>query len=332
MTWQNNSSAAKGIGIIVFFFVFCVNTLEFVILAFSGFSLWITILYYLASTVLLTFLFTKFIYDIYLQAIGKPVNEIKNELAKMQRENLSSYAISGKISRPFRTSGNETWQDQVSFYIDAATSEKYLDELTGCFNRKYFTQKMVPYMQTQNLVSRLDFEHEKYGVFMIDIDHFKNVNDSYGHSAGDDVISSVGYMLREYVGDRGVVIRYGGEEFVVIYLGHQDTNYSDIASEIRKEFSDVIRVIDPNTGVKHKLTCSLGYAIYPFYKDAELTLTLNDHVKLADMAMYYSKINGRNQWHGLRAISIPQGKIDKTMYTEELEYGLKRGFYEIYGE
>ena len=50
------------------------------------------------------------------------------------------------------------------------------------------------------------------------------------------------------------------------------------------------------------------------------------------MAMYYSKLNGRDQWHGLRAIQNPQGKIDKTLFTEDLDYGLKRGFYEIFGE
>lgn len=331
-TWQNSSSAARGITILVFIFVFCVNSVEFVILSFSGFELWITFWYYIVSTVLLTFVFTRFIYTIYMQAIGNPVSDIKNELNKMERDNLSSYAVSGKVSRPFRTSGNETWQDQVSFYIDAATSEKYLDELTGCFNRKYYVQKMVPYMQTQNLVSKNDFNREEYGIFMIDIDHFKNVNDTYGHSAGDDVIASVGQLLREYVGDRGVVIRYGGEEFVIIYLGHYETNYADIASEIRREFAKTIRVTDPNDGIKHELTCSLGYAVYPFFKKAENILSLNDHIKLADMAMYHSKISGRNQWHGLKAIQIPQGKIDKTLYTEDMEYGLKRGFYEIFGE
>jgi len=331
-TWQNYSSAGRGIAIMVFFIVFCVNTVEFVLLAFSGFELWITFWYYIVSTVVLTFVFTRFLYSIYVQTIGKPVDDIKNELSKLQRDNLSSYAFSGKVSQPFRISGEETWQDQVAFYIDAATSEKYLDELTGCFNRKYFVQKMIPYMQTQNLVGKHDIEREKYGIFMLDIDHFKNVNDTYGHSAGDDVIASVGVMLREYVGDRGVVVRYGGEEFVVIYLGNLGINYSYIASEIRREFARVITVTDPNTGMKHKLTCSLGFVVYPFYKDADLSLSLNDHVKLADMAMYHSKLNGRDQWHGLRSIQVPGGKIDKTLYTEEMEYGLKRGFYEVFGE
>ncbi|MCQ2515706.1 MAG: GGDEF domain-containing protein [Saccharofermentans sp.] len=331
-TWQNSSSAARGITLAVFLCVLSVNTVEFVILAFSGFELWITFWYYIVSTALVTFIFTKFLYEVYMQAIGEPVNEIKSELTKMERNNLSSYAVSGKVSRPFRISGDETWQDQVAFYIDAATSEKYLDELTGCFNRKYYAQKMVPYMQTQNLIGKHEFEREKYGIFMIDIDHFKNVNDSYGHSAGDDVIASVGYMLREYVSDRGVVIRYGGEEFVIIYLGLYDTNYSDIASEIKREFAKCIRVTDPNTGVKHKLTCSIGYAVYPFFKDADSLLSLNDHIKLADMAMYYSKVNGRDQWHGLRSIQKPNGKIDKTLYTEDMDYGLKRGFYEIFGD
>ena len=166
-----------------------------------------------------------------------------------------------------------------------------------------------------------------YGIFMIDIDHFKNVNDVYGHAMGDKILKSVGKLLRETVGDSGVVVRNGGEEFVVIYLAKYPYDFSELAELINQKFRDNIRVEDTSGLKGRNVTCSIGFVDYPFYENAEHVFDLQQHVNLADMAMYVSKTTGRDRWNELKATRVPTDKIDTSLYLNSPEYGLKRGYY-----
>ena len=122
---------------------------------------------------------------------------------------------------------------------------------------------------------------------IFDIDHFKKVNDTYGHQAGDTVIQSVARVLREQLRDTDIAGRYGGEEFVVLL--------PDVDAAGARVFAERLRLIVERLQVSHDgqvipFTISLGVA--------DLSEPSHDHqqvIQWADQALYNSKRNGRNQ-------------------------------------
>lgn len=156
------------------------------------------------------------------------------------------------------------------------------DELTGLFNRRYFFEALGCEIE------RAGRYNENLTLLMIDIDHFKQVNDTYGHPTGDIVLAGVAKIFMSIVRQSDFVGRVGGEEFCMI-LTHTDVQQALLAGEkIRKaveeaEFSDSTTIVN--------VTVSIGIS---GYDSAETTETL---IKKADSALYFAKTNGRNQVH-----------------------------------
>ena len=122
---------------------------------------------------------------------------------------------------------------------------------------------------------------------MLDIDHFKSVNDTYGHHVGDDVIRNLSQTLKGKTRDSDICIRYGGEEFVIL-LYNCDMNYiSQIAQKIRNEFMD--KKIETGNKIIQN-TISVGTAIFPTNDE-----NLLECIKYADLALYKAKNSGRNR-------------------------------------
>ena len=288
------------------------------------------ILHVFAQTLVITFLMVL-LYD---NMITKPVKSLILQMRNINRGEMTDYLLSGKLSKPFATLGKEeTWIDMVQSYVDTAASEKYLDELTGCFNRKYFSQVLINYMNTQLMAHPITgapktYSTDVFAVFLIDIDHFKLVNDDFGHAAGDEVLRQVGSTLRRLLGDVGVVIRNGGEEFLVIASAKFPYDFSRTAKAINNAFRNNISIHSDVTGETRPITCSVGFVAYPLY-DAKELLTLQNHVDLADQAMYLSKINGRDTWHELVANKRPPNDIDISKFCSDPDYGVKKGYLSI---
>lgn len=152
------------------------------------------------------------------------------------------------------------------------------DSLTGLYVRRYFMVKL------HEEVHRAERYNNILSIVMADLDRFKNINDTYGHDAGDRVLKEVGRFLQQNVRDVDMVARYGGEEFVVmIPEAAKDAAYS-MSERLRKKFSRLKFENFP------QITISLGIATYPFDgKQPE------DLLKKADAAMYAAKRAGRNQ-------------------------------------
>lgn len=147
------------------------------------------------------------------------------------------------------------------------------DKLTGLYNRRYFNQKMSEFIRA------FDMEHVQFSLLIIDIDHFKNVNDTYGHQVGDIVLEQLAQLLKEVVGEQGVVCRFGGEEFTIILIGHSQQVADDINKRAAaKEWPHI-----------HKLTVSVGMANFTEHDDEQSL------IQRADEALYYSKEHGRNR-------------------------------------
>lgn len=134
------------------------------------------------------------------------------------------------------------------------------------------------------------------GVLVLDIDHFKSVNDGFGHLAGDDVLAAVGAALRSEVRDHDLVGRFGGEEFVVLlpdlpHAGGEQDDVRAVAERIRRRVGDLVVTVGTPDGPRtvEGLTISVGGALYPAEGG-----TLDQVLQAADAALYTAKRDGRN--------------------------------------
>jgi len=156
------------------------------------------------------------------------------------------------------------------------------DSLTGIFNRA----AMLEHLERE--IARATRDQEPLGVLIADLDHFKNLNDSYGHLCGDDVIREAAQRFRDAMRAYDVVGRYGGEEFLVLFPGWDPTAASgridDLLDAIRS------RAFEACEAEIH-LTCSIGVATFRPGLDAP---SLREVLSRADTALYVAKNSGRN--------------------------------------
>jgi diguanylate cyclase (GGDEF)-like protein len=163
------------------------------------------------------------------------------------------------------------------------TKEQSLrDPLTGCHNRRFLDEFIAKY---EPLTER---EGTRTGFLMADLDFFKQVNDQYGHQAGDAVLTQAARILRNRVRRSDLLIRYGGEEFLVLLQNVQDETAAKVAENIRASLESY--EFDIGDGRKIKKTISVGVAEYP--TDAR---GLYQAIKFADVALYEAKRQGRNR-------------------------------------
>jgi len=152
------------------------------------------------------------------------------------------------------------------------------DSLTGLYVRRYFMVKL------QEELHRAERYKNILSIVMADLDRFKNVNDNYGHDAGDRVLKAIGKFLQQNIRDVDVVARYGGEEFVLMIPEAAKDAARSLSERLRKNLSEM------KFGDLPPITVSLGIATYPYDgKDPE------ELIKKADAAMYAAKRAGRNQ-------------------------------------
>jgi len=155
------------------------------------------------------------------------------------------------------------------------------DTLTGCYNRIFlheFVERQIPILKKYNI---------PLGILLIDIDDFKKVNDTYGHDIGDIVLKSIAETIRKSVTKNDYVIRYGGEEFLVLLYNCEPDKLVDVAERIRKNV-EKLNIVTP-IGVLKK-TVSIGAAHFP--TDSE---DFWKCVKYADIALYKAKNTGKNK-------------------------------------
>jgi len=156
------------------------------------------------------------------------------------------------------------------------------DPLTGISNRRNFDYEL------RQEVSRALRYMTKLSCIMFDIDHFKKVNDTYGHLVGDEILKMIGSILKKHLRIHDIPARYGGEEFVVLL---PETGLDD-AYKVAEKIRDLIKnsVISKNSE-KIRITVSLGVAEF----DPERMKEPKELVDAADKALYMAKNNGRNR-------------------------------------
>ncbi|MCX6567798.1 MAG: diguanylate cyclase [Candidatus Aminicenantes bacterium] len=211
------------------------------------------------------------------------------------------------------------------------------DPLTGLRNRRFLTEILSPDIQTF-----LDFKKyvlsgrngrrgrndaSSFGVFSLDIDHFKQINDRFGHEAGDRFLREFGQLLKDSIRSNDAVVRIGGEEFLVV-LKNTDIAYLDVfALKILGKIADqafAISEIEDRT--IHK-TCSVGYSAFPLVEANPDRYNFEQILMLTDQALYQAKIHGRNQ--AVRVLggpAWPEEPEQMEKLLRNLEYGEEKGY------
>ena len=212
------------------------------------------------------------------------------------------------------------------------------DPLTGLKNRRFLKEVLhtdiSAFIKYKNFV--LDgknkrsntSDREVFGIYLLDMDHFKHVNDQYGHEGGDKVLKEFAGILKASVREDDVVVRLGGEEFLIVLKKTQPEYLHEFAQRLLKKVADTDFHLDH--GVTLHKTCSIGYVAYPFDPDQPDLLSFEQMIALADMAMYHAKEDGRNrtiyisrgeQWNGANTY------LDQILTS--LEFGIANSYLNI---
>lgn len=179
---------------------------------------------------------------------------------------------------------NEALQTKLNEVIELQTKlreQAIHDALTGLFNRHYLTDVMATEL------SRAQRGAYPVAFMLVDLDHFKNINDRYGHHIGDVVLKMAGKVLLEHTRQGDYAFRYGGEEFLVILPGTAPHDALRRAEQLRADFIALKPEVDGNI---IDVTASIGVAVYPI--DGEKT---EDILRYVDAALYQAKGKGRDQ-------------------------------------
>ncbi len=168
-------------------------------------------------------------------------------------------------------------------HLEEVRREAMTDALTGIANRKYFD------LTLREEAAKAQEDGSDLSLLLLDIDHFKKFNDTFGHLIGDEVLKAVARILKDGVKGRDTPARYGGEEFVVVLPSTSLDNALTVANQIRQKLSSR-KLKNRKTGESYGIvTMSVGAAKY------RLGETLESFVRRADQALYRAKAEGRNR-------------------------------------
>ena len=173
-------------------------------------------------------------------------------------------------------SERKAYEDEIGWLADH-------DSLTGLYNRRRFNSILK---RTLSIASRYN---QDAGLLFLDLDNFKQINDTLGHQTGDLLIKSVSDCLKLILRESDYIARLGGDEFAIILPNITVNDAIDVANKINKHLMSLrLPIMDSN----HRTCASIGIAMYP-----EHAISANDLLSNADLAMYQAKSRGRGCWH-----------------------------------
>jgi diguanylate cyclase (GGDEF)-like protein len=166
-----------------------------------------------------------------------------------------------------------------------------LDDMTGIYNKRYYRIK------AEEEIARASRYQVKFAMILIDVNHFKLINDTYGHLYGDEILKSIAIEVGKGIRTEDTFCRYGGDEFIILI-----SNYCDLSRiRVRKRIQNSIDVINAGINEKNReaisISISMGFAVYP-----EDGLHLDDLFACADREMYKAKIEADKRFFGTESL------------------------------
>lgn len=219
-------------------------------------------------------------------------------LTNSQHEVLAVIAIEAMIEDP-TLSHTIALVLQVYQNFAGVIRDNEHDTLTGLLNRKTFEYKLNKILSAMHKTKMRqdDKPNSAYFLAVFDIDHFKKINDVYGHLIGDEVLLTFSQLLKQTFRDKDMLFRYGGEEFIAIF---ECANKQDISLVLERFRKTINHFRFPQVG---DVKVSIGYTQIQSH---DKTLEIVDR---ADQALYYAKNHGRNQIHNFETL-VNAGELD----------------------
>ncbi|BFT29445.1 hypothetical protein D210916BOD24_06210 [Alteromonas sp. D210916BOD_24] len=205
--------------------------------------------------------------------------------SEVKRQTLSLQEKNDELERAYRT------LEEVSLR----------DPLTGLYNRQYLESQLPAEIKRSQFAAnhgndRTDNKTDLL-CLLIDIDFFKKINDTYGHIAGDKVLTGFAQVLKEAFRPSDLIIRWGGEEFLVVCRYANREELPELAERCRDLVANTL--FDVNLTSPISLTCSIGFSLLPPTHTEEFDTAWSQTFAVVDYALYAAKLSGRNGWVGV---------------------------------
>lgn len=186
------------------------------------------------------------------------------------------------------------------------------DPLTGLLNRRFLVSQIGTDVAQSRRAYRGPsiFPNRDIIFMMIDLDHFKDINDTYGHSAGDRVLRQYAQLIAGHIRESDYVVRWGGEEFLVVARQAESTQCNVVADRIMQRAREVEFEMD-DAGTKVRCNCSIGVSHFPFLRHDPDTFNWEQIVDIADVAVYLAKSSGRDGWIAIQGTD--KARVDDSM-------------------
>jgi diguanylate cyclase (GGDEF)-like protein len=206
-------------------------------------------------------------------------------------------------------------------------AQSALDPLTSLYNRRHFQDYMRGHAPPERRPSPVRSSHGDDivgALFLMDVDHFKHVNDTYGHAAGDAVLKMIAEHLRIALRETDMIVRWGGEEFLAFLPAIPRHGVEEVARRVLDSIS-----AQTVTYQEHRIqvNVSVGFAPFPLFPD-ERALSWERAVNLVDMALYLAKAHGRNRAYGVRGFAN-FGETSMEAIEQDLERAWRAGFVDL---
>jgi len=236
------------------------------------------------------------------QDLSQKFNKLLRHAQKMNRlaDNAQSKLMKLKNKLEIQNEQIRIHQDELVEINSKLEEASLTDSLTSLRNRRFLANFLDKDIES---IARARERGEKRSLLflMVDVDHFKQINDSFGHAAGDLVLIQISRLIQNNCRRGDIPVRWGGEEFLMV-CRETDAEFGPrLAERLRSQVEQTRFHIGHDRFID--ITCSIGFSFFPFFEIDPQQLTWQPVVDVADRALYAAKKTGRNAWVGITEVS-----------------------------
>lgn len=231
---------------------------------------------------------------------------------------LASFVV-GLLYRKVRHANAQLYRKNLEL-----KQQSVRDPLTGLYNRRHFQEFMRGYQPVDQRGAGTSGEEMVSALFLLDVDHFKHINDTWGHGAGDEVLIKISDSLREILRETDMIVRWGGEEFLAFLPAIPKGGLDEVA---RRLLNGIAATRIAFQGTPLSVNVSIGFAPFPLAPGGQ-PLSWERAVNLVDMALYLAKGHGRNRAYGVCGFAN-FGRTSMEEIERNLERAWRAGFVEM---